>query len=140
MNKSIEEKILNQKGVRPTTNRILIVRELLKADHPISIADFESLMDYSMDKASIFRVLELFTEKDVVHVIEDGSRSLKYELCHCHDHHSITDQHVHFHCEKCNETFCFESVKIPQIKVPDGFFPHAVNFMIKGICPKCNGR
>ena len=85
MNKSIEEKILNQKGVRPTTNRILIVRELLKADHPISIADFESLMDYSMDKASIFRVLELFTEKDVVHVIEDGSRSLKYELCHCHD-------------------------------------------------------
>ena len=81
MNSIDIENILNRKGVKPTSNRILVVRELMKASHPVSLADLEILLGFSMDKASIFRVLELFSEKEIVHVIEDGSRSFKYELC-----------------------------------------------------------
>ena len=133
------ENILNEKGVKPTSNRILVMRELAEASHPVSLADLESLLGFSMDKASIFRVLELFAEKDVVHVIEDGSRSLKYELCHSGESpHTISDQHVHFYCEKCKETYCFEDIKVPSITIPDGFYPHSVNYVIKGICPKCH--
>ena len=132
------ENILNEKGVKPTSNRLLILKELVKASHPLSLADLEVLLGFSMDKASIFRVLELFSEKDVVHVIEDGSRSLKYELCHGNSNHSIYDQHVHFYCENCKELYCFESINVPFIKLPEKFHPHSVNYMIKGICPKCN--
>ncbi len=89
------ERTLESKGVRPTANRILVMKELVKATHPVSLADLEACLGFSMDRASIFRVLELFAEKDVVHVIEDGSRSIKYELCQG-THHSIADQHVHF--------------------------------------------
>lgn len=131
------ENILNQKGVRPTPNRILVMKELTKATRPVSLADLEAALEFSMDKASIFRVLELFSEKDVVHVIEDGSRSLKYELCHNATHHTISDQHVHFYCERCKETYCFENVSIPAVEIPDGFRARAINYMIKGICPKC---
>lgn len=131
------ENILGGKGIKPTTNRILILRELMKATHPVSLADFEALLGFSMDKASIFRVLELFSEKEVVHVIEDGSRSLKYELCHSGRYHTISDQHVHFYCLKCKETYCFESVSVPLVKIPEGFSPSSINYMIKGICPKC---
>ena len=129
--------ILNCKGIKPTANRILVMKELMKASHPINLADLEALLEFSMDKASIFRVLEIFAEKDVVHVIEDGSRSLKYELCHSGDKHSIADQHAHFYCERCKETYCLESSKVPMIDIPDGFKPHSINYMIKGICPKC---
>lgn len=133
------ENILNGKGVKPTPNRILIIKELLKAAHPVSLANLEKSLGFTLDKASIFRVLELFAEKDVVHVIEDGSRSLKYELCHSSGtHHNISDQHVHFYCKKCKETYCFEEVKIPLITIPNDFSPHAINYMVKGICPKCN--
>lgn len=132
------EYILNVKGVKPTSNRILVLKELMKVSHPVSLSDIEILLDFSMDKASIFRVLELFARKDVVHEIEDGSRSLKYELCQSCAHHSISDQHVHFYCENCRETYCFETVSVPMIDMPDGFHPHAINYMIKGICPKCN--
>ncbi len=132
------ENILVGKGIKPTPNRILVLRELAKASHPVSLADIEVLLEFSMDKASIFRVLELFAEKDVVHVIEDGSRSLKYELCHSSIRHTFSDQHVHFYCERCKETFCFETVRVPMVDIPDGFNPHSVNFMIKGICPKCS--
>lgn len=132
------EDILTRKEVKPTSNRILVMRELIKASHPVSLADLEVLLGFSMDKASIFRVLELFSEKDIIHVIEDGSRSLKYELCHSGTHHTIADQHVHFYCERCKETYCFEDVNVPLVNIPEGFSPHAINYMIKGICPKCS--
>lgn len=132
------EDILTRKEVKPTSNRILVMRELIKASHPVSLADLEVLLGFSMDKASIFRVLELFSEKDIIHVIEDGSRSLKYELCHSGTHHTISDQHVHFYCERCKETYCFENVSVPLVNIPEGFSPHAINYMIKGICPKCS--
>lgn len=132
------EDILTRKEVKPTSNRILVMRELIKASHPVSLADLEISLGFSMDKASIFRVLELFSEKDIIHVIEDGSRSLKYELCHSGTHHTISDQHVHFYCERCKETYCFENVSVPLVNIPEGFSPHAINYMIKGICPKCS--
>lgn len=132
------ENLLNGKGVKPTSNRILVMRELIKASHPVSLADLEISLGFSMDKASIFRVLELLSEKDIIHVIEDGSRSLKYELCHSGTHHTISDQHVHFYCERCKETYCFEDVSVPLVNIPEGFSPHVINYMIKGICPKCS--
>ncbi|MCM1037231.1 MAG: transcriptional repressor [Bacteroides sp.] len=131
------DKMLSGRGVKPTANRILVMRELMRASHPVSLANLESLLEFSMDKASIFRVLELFAEKDVVHVIEDGSRSLKYELCHSCDKHSIADQHAHFYCERCKETYCLDTAQVPMIDIPRGFTPHSINYMIKGICPKC---
>lgn len=134
------EILLGKRGVRPTPNRILVMRELMRATHPISLADLETAMGYRMDKASIFRVLELFAEKDVVHAIEDGSRSLKYELCHSESCHTIADQHVHFYCERCRRTYCMEGVGIPVVAVPEGFRPRSVNYMIKGLCPKCAGK
>lgn len=131
------EKLLEGRGVRPTANRILVVRELLKASRPVSLANLEESLEYSMDKASIFRVLNLFSEKDIVHVIEDGSRSLKYELCVSDGHHTLSDEHVHFYCERCRETYCFKDVTIPGINLPEGFRVHSVNYMIKGVCPEC---
>lgn len=138
MSNAYIENLLNEKGVKPTSNRILVLKELIKTLHPLSLADLEALLDFSMDKASIFRVLELFSEKDIVHVIEDGSRSLKYELCQSDSNHSIYDQHVHFYCEKCKELYCFETVNVPLIKLPNEFRPHSVNYLIKGTCSKCN--
>ncbi|MGM9775074.1 MAG: Fur family transcriptional regulator [Candidatus Egerieousia sp.] len=129
--------ILERKGVKPTVNRVLVMNELSKISHPISLADLEISLS-TMDKASIFRVLKLFSEKDIIHVIEDGSRSLKYELCPSESHHHLTDQHVHFYCENCKETFCLENEHIPMIKIPKGFRLHSVNYMLKGLCPKCN--
>mgnify|MGYP000497849857 CR=1 FL=1 len=60
------EDILTRKEVKPTSNRILVMRELIKASHPVSLADLEISLGFSMDKASIFRVLELFSDYNIV--------------------------------------------------------------------------
>lgn len=54
MNSIDIENILNRKGVKPTSNRILVARELMKASHPISLADLEISLGFSMEKVRIF--------------------------------------------------------------------------------------
>ena len=139
MNNVEIEDILAGRGVKPTANRILVLKALQEETRPVSLADLERPL-YPMDKASIFRTLELFAEKEVVHVIEDGSRSLKYELCHSKSRHSVTDQHVHFYCEKCGEVYCFDDIAVPQVEIPAAFQVNSINFMLKGICPECDKR
>lgn len=136
MNNNDISEFLMGKGVRSTPNRVLVMKELMNAKSPVSLAELEISLD-TMDKASIFRVLELFAGKELVHVIEDGSRSLKYELCHSESHHSVEDQHVHFYCEKCDKVYCFEDISVPSIKIPGSYTVKSINYMIKGICPGC---
>ncbi len=38
------EDFLSEKGVKPTANRILVVRELMQVSHPVSLADLEVLL------------------------------------------------------------------------------------------------
>ncbi|MDE7091118.1 MAG: transcriptional repressor, partial [Bacteroidales bacterium] len=69
MNNVEIEDILVGRGVKPTANRILVLNALMKAARPVSLADLELAL-HPMDKASVFRVLELFAAQEVVHVIE----------------------------------------------------------------------
>lgn len=139
MNRGEIEKLLTEGGVKPTANRILVMRELMESSRPVNLADLETALS-PMDKASIFRVLNLFAKKNLVHVIEDGSRSIKYEVCHSGGDHAVDDQHAHFYCEKCGSVLCLHDIPLPEIPVPVGYKVKSVNFMIKGICPKCDGE
>ena len=47
---------LDKKGVRPTANRILVLKELGNVSGPVSLSDLEDRLP-NMDKSSIFRVL-----------------------------------------------------------------------------------
>lgn len=132
-------KKLEAKNIKPTANRILVMKALATADAPLSLSNLEKQM-VTMDKSSIFRVLTLFLEHDVVHAFEDGRGILNYELCEeegkC-DHH---DGHLHFYCEACQRSFCLEDIPIPSFELPTGFSPHSVSFVIKGECPECRKK
>ena len=130
---------LETKGIRPTANRILVMKTLMGEQNPQSLSNLERKM-VSMDKSSIFRTLTLFLEHDVVHAFEDGRGVLCYELCEekgaC-DHH---DGHIHFYCESCQRSFCMEDIHIPSFELPEGFYPHSISFVIKGECPECRKK
>lgn len=130
---------LESKGIRPTANRILVMKTLMGEQNPQSLSNLERKM-VSMDKSSIFRTLTLFLEHDVVHAFEDGRGVLCYELCEekgaC-DHH---DGHIHFYCESCQRSFCMDDIHIPSFELPEGFYPHSISFVIKGECPDCRKK
>ncbi len=127
---------LEKRGIKPTANRILVLKAMLDAPRALSLADLETRLG-TVDKSSIFRTLAHFQQHHLIHVIEDGSGSVKYELCGSDTHCSVADMHAHFYCEACHETFCLHSAQVPVIELPDGFAMHAINYMVKGLCDRC---
>ena len=128
--------LLEAHGVKPTANRIIIVKALSQAGTPMSMKELEYSI-LSLDKSSIFRTLTLFREHHLVHTIESGDGGMRYELCKSHDNNIDDDEHVHFYCEQCHKTYCLYDTLIPQVPVPEGFLPHSANFILRGVCPQC---
>lgn len=134
------EKLLEESGITPTSNRVLVARALQSARRAMSLMDLETEID-TLDKSSISRVLNLLRKHSVVHAVEDGRGVAMYEFCHGHDHqHSAEDMHIHFYCNKCRRTFCFEEQSVPSVSVPEGFETESVNYMLKGLCPDCSRK
>lgn len=135
-----ETRLLEKAEIKPTSNRLLVVRELLKSDSPMSLIELETKLE-TMERSSISRVLSLLLKSDVIHVFEDGRGVAKYEICHGESHCSVDDMHAHFYCERCERVFCFEDISAPRINIPSDFEVRTVNYMLKGVCPSCrNGH
>ena len=89
ISQQICEEMLQEHGVKPTANRIVVVKALADAERPLSLSELEYKI-MSIDKSGVFRALTLFREHHLVHVIEDGGDGVRYELCHSHDDHETT--------------------------------------------------
>ncbi len=132
-------RLLEEHGIKPTANRIVVARTLAACMQPQSLAELERKIQ-TIDKSNIFRALTLFREHHMVHVIEGSSDGTKYELCHSHSDEHDDDQHPHFFCEKCQQTYCLDYTEVPEIPLPEGFKMTSSNLMIKGICPHCKNE
>ena len=129
-------RLLTEHGIKATSNRIVVLRQLALSPRPLTLAELE-LQILSIDKSGIFRALTLFRDHHLAHVIEDGVGALRYELCHSHGGEEDDDLHVHFFCERCQRTFCLDGVGVPQVAVPQGFIVNSANYILKGVCPNC---
>ena len=132
------ESILQEAGVKPTVNRILVLRELTKSLAPLSLGELDEKIG-TLAKSSVLRALTVLLEKHLIHTVEDGRGIIKYETCSRHNGETDEDMHVHFYCEKCQRLICFEDIPVPAIQLPEEYRVHAVNYMVKGVCPECNG-
>ena len=139
MDESTCVKMLEKHGIRPTSNRIVVLKALAAAMNPSSISDLENKI-VTIDKSGIFRSLMLFREHRLVHVLEDGDGGVKYELCLSHDEDEDEDMHVHFYCEQCHRLFCLHDMPVPQVDLPEGYSMTTVNYVVKGTCPQCAAR
>lgn len=130
------EQALLRHSIKPTPNRILVSHCLIETGVPMSMTEIEDRLE-TLNKSSVFRVLVTLTQNNLVHSIDDGSGSVKYEWCRGEGGHTVHDMHAHFRCEKCNRIYCIESQQLPEINLPEGFTPHTVNYVITGLCPTC---
>lgn len=131
--------LLNRHHIKPTANRIVVVKALASAGRPMSLSELEYEI-LTIDKSGIFRSLTLFRDHHLVHVIEDGGDGVRYELCLSHHDDEDDDMHVHFYCERCHKTFCMEDLPIPAVPLPEGYEMTTANFVVKGICPQCRDK
>ena len=130
---------MESRGVKPTSTRLLVYRALAEHRHALSLRELDDVLD-TVDRSTIFRTLTLLLEHHLVHAIEDGTGAAKYEVCEGHDDCSLDDQHIHFYCLRCHRTYCFPTIHIPAIQLPEGFTMESVNYLVKGTCQNCAAK
>lgn len=136
--------LLEQRDIKPTAMRILVLREMLNCDNAFSLQSLENRLD-TVDKSTVYRCITLFLTHHLIHAIDDGSGSVKYAVCdsscHCGEEgEHLDDLHAHFYCEKCGRTFCLSRINVPVVSLPGDFHVHDINYVLKGICPDCNAK
>jgi Fur family ferric uptake transcriptional regulator len=91
-----------------------------------------------LDRVTIYRTLQVFSDKGIIHSIPSLDGAVRYALCKsgCEEgnHH---DNHVHFVCSICGSTQCLEEVFVPSVTLPPGYQPKQVQMVITGTCARC---
>ena len=130
--------ILKQNHLSITDSRLKILELFLSLENALSHADIERTTGESFDRVTVYRTLQTFVEKGIIHLIPTTDNSVKYALCRndcAPGHHH--DNHVHFICGVCNKTICLDGIIIPVVKLPRGFMPNRSEMVVTGICGDC---
>jgi Fur family ferric uptake transcriptional regulator len=139
--KSIENNIgfiLKKNSLSVTDSRKKILSLFLQSKDALAHGDIEKKAGEKFDRVTIYRTLQTFVEKGIVHAIPTSDNSVKYALCKdCEEGHHY-DDHVHFVCSNCKATICLDDVVSPSIELPKGYFVENVQVLINGVCDKCN--
>jgi Fur family transcriptional regulator, ferric uptake regulator len=130
------ELLLQEKGIRPTAMRLLILRELDNSSSALNLNELEFLFDKA-DKVTLYRTIKTFEENQLIHSIIDGKGSVRYALCSDGCTCSVNDAHIHFHCEVCDHTMCLKDITVPDVELPQDYLRNSLSYVIGGICPKC---
>jgi Fur family ferric uptake transcriptional regulator len=130
--------ILKNSQLSITDNRLKILELFQQNGKALSHADIEKLSGKQFDRVTIYRTLQTFVDKGIIHTIPTADNSIMYALCKetCSEGHHH-DDHVHFLCEKCGTTYCLDSVNIPEVNIPKGFSVHQTNVLVNGVCKNC---
>lgn len=132
--------MLERAGIRPSPARTLTLKILAESGAPLSALDIEQCLE-TVDRSSITRTLALFTDSHLVHVISDGSGSMKYEICSdCLSDARHSDEHAHFHCRVCGKTVCLTRFALRFPELPEGYVAENATFVITGLCPDCSRK
>lgn len=129
--------LLQARSIKPTAMRLLVLKCLVEAGETLTLRQIEDRL-YPADRSTIFRTLSLFEQHHLLHTIDDGSGSARYEVCHSHHHSDDDDRHPHFRCLRCGRTFCLPEQRIPKVELPEGYQVQQVNYVITGICAECS--
>jgi Fur family transcriptional regulator, ferric uptake regulator len=135
------DSILKRNNLSVTSGRKKILELFLEHSSALSHGDIEKKAGEKFDRVTVYRTLQSFVEKGIIHSIPTADNSILYALCkdNCTEGHHH-DNHIHFVCSKCGTTTCMENISAPSIKLPDNFIATKVEVVVNGICRNCQKK
>lgn len=130
--------ILKKNQLSITDSRKKILELFLKSNGALAHADIEKSTGEHFDRVTVYRTLQTFVEKGIIHLIPTTDNAILYALCkhNCQAGHHH-DNHVHFICESCTKTICLDEITVPTVLLPNGFTPTQAAMVVNGICVDC---
>jgi len=128
---------LRDMDLKATPARLAVLRLLEKIDKPVDVAgiiDYLRQQGIKADPATVFRIMNLFTDNGLAKQIQLNEGKFRYELGAKEDHH-------HLICENCG---AIEDVSDCNIEALEKDIMKKKKFFIKhhsleffGVCNKC---
>ena len=129
---------LKKHNLSVTESRKRILQLFLEEKGALAHGDIEKRAGEKFDRVTIYRTLQTFLEKGIIHSIPTADNAIRYARCkdqcsagHHHDHH------IHFICNNCQRTYCLDDVVTPEIKMPKGYQASHVEVVVEGVCKDC---
>ncbi len=136
------EELLSGADLGATTNRVRVLEIVGNNRFPLSASDIYKILGRSstINRVTVYRILDLLVEHGVVERISSGGRAFFYGLAP-NDHHQ---PHPHFYCKNCGQMDCLSPKSLvvdtkPLRKTYPGRIDK-VEIRIDGICKICEKR
>lgn len=131
------EDLLKKHLYRVTPGRVVLLIFLRHAKKPLTVGDIQKQLDFAMNKVTLYRALEDFTQSKVIAKISLRNVATYYEFIHA-DHH-----HHHIVCEQCGALEDIENCN--QVSLQKEILKHSKRFKVInshsleffGICKNC---
>lgn len=134
------KEILKRSQLSVTASREKILNLFLEQAGALAHGDIEKRAGEKFDRVTVYRTLQTFVEKGIIHTIPTADNSIRYALCKddCEEGHHH-DQHIHFVCIQCKNTYCLDDIVTPEINLPKGYSSSHIEVVVEGVCKNCNG-
>jgi Fur family ferric uptake transcriptional regulator len=133
------EELLSGADLEANANRLRVLEVVGNNRFPLSASDIYKILERSstINRVTVYRILDLLVEHGVVDRISTGGRAFYYGLAP-NDHHKT---HPHFYCKNCGQMDCLspESIVVktePLWKTYPGRIDK-VEVRVDGICKNC---
>lgn len=133
------KKELRQLDLRATPARVAVMNFLEKTNQPVdvnSVIDYLNINRIKTDPATVFRIMNMLTQKGITTPIEFQEGKTRYELSNKEDHH-------HLLCDNCGRIEDIEDNVVPalekHIEAKHNFTVKRHSLEFFGICATCQG-
>lgn len=131
---------LRSAGLRRTPVRVGVLKVLSAAPRPLDVPGILGKLPDQTDAVTVYRTLNTFTRKKLVHRVRGEDRSWLYAAGRPDD--TPAHQHPHFVCDDCGKVECLNQASIPgtfvrQLGVGDAYAVTYPEVVLHGLCPKC---
>jgi Fur family ferric uptake transcriptional regulator len=130
--------LLKRNHLSITESRKKILSLFITHTGALAHGDIEKKAGEKFDRVTVYRTLQTFVEKGIIHTIPTSDNMVRYALCknNCTEGHHH-DNHIHFVCKVCGKTECLDKVMAPALELPYGYSANTVEVVVSGICREC---
>jgi Fur family ferric uptake transcriptional regulator len=137
--------LLRRAGLRRTPVRVGALELLVGATEPLGVPEMLARLPRETDAVTVYRTLNTFTRKRLVHRVRGEDRTWRYALSRESPRRPDDEpahQHPHFVCETCGSVQCLAKSRVPSrfvrsLGVGDRYRVRYAEVVLHGTCPRC---
>ena len=136
---------LKERGVRLTRQRQILLELIDKTGEHLDAERLYQMAkekDPKLNRVTVYRTLNTFTRKKLVHRVRGEDRGWRYALGNSGP--AAEHRHPHFVCEDCGKVECLGDADIPasfvrSLGVAPKYQVQYPEVVLHGLCPRCAG-